>query len=135
MAKLVELQGGDPRVVENPEMIPRAPEVQVLKSETSGFVIQVSPVPLGYGVVDLGGGRRKMGDPVDPRVGFVLEVGPGDRVEVGDPLGEVHAADLDGLARGLGILQDAVVIRPDPPRPGPSLIRERIQASDQAWGP
>ena len=25
---------------------------------------------------------------------------PGDRVEVGDPLGEVHAADADGLAEG-----------------------------------
>jgi pyrimidine-nucleoside phosphorylase len=130
MARLVELQGGDPRVVEDPGLIPLAPEVVVLHAESSGFVVRVSPVSLGYGVVDLGGGRRKMEDSVDLRVGFVLEVGPGDRVEAGDPLGEVHAADADGLARGLGILQDAVMILPDPPQPGPSLIRERVQASD-----
>jgi thymidine phosphorylase len=129
MARLVELQGGDPRVVEDPGLIPRAPEVQVLHAETSGFVMEVSPVSLGNGVVDLGGGRRKMGDPVDLTVGFVMEVGPGDRVEAGDPLGEVHAADPDGLSKGLGILQGAVIIGPDPPQPPPSLIRERVHVS------
>ena len=71
-----------------------------------------------------------MGDPVDLRVCFVLGVRPGDWVESGDPLGEVHASDTGGLAKGLEILQNAVVLEPDAPRFPPSIILERIQGSE-----
>ena len=116
MKRLVELQGGDPSVIQDPGLIARAPEVGVLASEVSGFVAGISPVSLGYGVVELGGGRRRMGDPVDLRVGFVLHIRPGDEVKVGDPLGEVHAADPTGLRRGLEIMGQAIPWVPtDPP--------------------
>jgi thymidine phosphorylase len=128
MARLVELQGGDPSVVENPLRIPQAPEVKILTAQASGFVSKISPVSLGYGVVELGGGRRRMGDAVDLRVGFVMGVKPGDWVETGTPLGEVHAADADGLEKGLGTLQNAVTLGPEPPL-RPSLILERVQGS------
>lgn len=130
MARLVELQGGDPAVVENPLLIPQAPEVKVLAAQASGFVGEISPVSLGYGVVELGGGRRRMGDPVDLRVGFVMGVRPGDRVEAGDILGEVHAADADGLERGLEILQNAVSLVREPPQLRAPLILERLQGSE-----
>jgi len=130
MARLVELQGGDPSVVENPELIPGAPEVKVLPAEESGFVREVSPTPLGYGVVELGGGRRRMEDPVDLRVGFVIRTRPGDWVGAGDPLGEVHAADADGLEKGLEILRNAVILMPDPPQPRQPLILERVGESE-----
>ncbi len=126
MARLVERQGGDPRVVTKPELIPSAPECGVGTAETSGFVTEILPVPLGYGVVEMGGGRRRLEDVVDPRVGFVLAVRPGDRVERGDPLGEVHAADRDGLELGRRVLLKAVALGSEPPPPIPSLIRERI---------
>ena len=130
MARLVELQGGDPGVVEDPLRIPRAPEIKMLTALTSGFVGEISPVPLGYGVVELGGGRRQMGDTVDLRVGFVLAVRLGEWVEVGDPIGEVHAADPVGLERGLAILQNAVVLRQEPPLLEPSLVLERVGESE-----
>jgi pyrimidine-nucleoside phosphorylase len=130
MARMVELQGGDPRVVEDPSLIPQAPEVGVLTAQDSGFIGEISPISLGYGVVELGGGRRRMEDQVDLSVGFILAVRPGDRVEVGDPLGEVHAADSDGLERGLGVLKQAVTLVGEPPQLPPSLILERIQGSE-----
>ncbi len=108
MARLIEFQGGDPKVVDDPHRIPQAPEVKVLNARSSGFVGGISPVSLGYGVVELGGGRRRLGDSADLRVGFVMEVRLGDWVEAGDPLGEVHAADTDGMEKGLGILENAV---------------------------
>jgi pyrimidine-nucleoside phosphorylase len=128
MIRLVERQGGDPRVVENPGLIPLAPERDVLTADASGFVREIEPVTLGYGVVEMGGGRRQMDDQVDARVGFLLAVGPGDRVERGDSLGEIHAADADGLERGRQVLREAVVIGPEAPSPRPPLIRERIPA-------
>jgi len=108
MARLVEIQGGDPAVVENPDRIPRAPEITVVEAERPGFVEEIAPRTLGHGVVEMGGGRRRPGGEIDLRVGFVLHVGVGDRIEVGAPLGEIHAADREGLERGRTILRSAV---------------------------
>ncbi len=129
MRKLVEHQGGDPSVVDDPTLIPAAPEVQVLEASAPGFVTGISPVSLGYGVVELGGGRRRMGDPVDLRVGFVLHVRPGDRVEEGDPIGEVHATDASGLRLGMDRLMTAVRLGEVAPAPRLPLIVERVVAS------
>lgn len=128
MARLVERQGGDPRVVADPSLIPAAPEREVVSAEAPGFVREVRPVALGYGVVELGGGRRRIEDRVDPRVGFTLAVRPGDRVERGDPLGEVHAGSPGGLDRGRAVLREAVVLDLEAPPPSPPLIRERVPA-------
>jgi len=130
MARLVELQGGDPSVVEDPGRIPTAPHVEVVTADAVGLVEEISPLALGYGVMELGGGRRRMGDPVDLRVGFVLGVQVGDPVDAGMPLGEVHAADLAGLSRGRDILRRAVTIGPTPPEPGlGSRVLERLAFS------
>jgi thymidine phosphorylase len=115
-------------VVEDPNLIPAAPERKMAEARRSGFVHEVLPVPLGYGVVELGGGRRTMDDPVDLRTGFVLGVRPGDQVEVGDPLGEVHAANPADLERGLHILEGAVIIGEDAPEPPRPLVRQRVPA-------
>lgn len=126
MALLVEAQGGDPSFVENPSLIPEAPHLAVVEAATEGVVQSVDPRALGYGVVELGGGRRRVEDEVDLRVGFRLTVSPGDQVEEGTPLGEVHASDLDGLDRGREILKQAIVVGPEgPTAPGPR-IRSRV---------
>jgi pyrimidine-nucleoside phosphorylase len=126
MARMVELQGGDPSVVEEPDRMPRAPTIQVVPADSSGVVQEVSPTALGYGVVELGGGRRRMDDAIDLRVGFRLWVRPGDRVSRGDPLGEVHAADENGAWRGAAILQEAVRFSDGPLGPSSPLIVDRI---------
>jgi len=131
MASLVERQGGDPRVVENPESIPQAPAIRMVPSREAGVVREVSPRALGYGVVELGGGRRRMGDRVDLRVGFRLAVRPGETVNPGDPLGEVHAADEAGLERAAQILSEAVTMEPEGrgdhlASSGDHLIRARV---------
>jgi thymidine phosphorylase len=126
MAELVEAQGGDPRVVETPHLIPEAPFREVVEASEEGFVHEVDPLALGYGVVELGGGRRRIGEELDPRVGFILEVAPGERVRPGAPLGEIHAADPAGLERGRAVLRGAVRLgETEPPALAP-LVRERV---------
>ncbi|MBT8336317.1 MAG: thymidine phosphorylase, partial [Gemmatimonadetes bacterium] len=100
MERLVEAQGGDPRIVTEPTRIARAPETAVVEADRSGVVVQVEPRALGDAVVAMGGGRVRLGEAIDPRVGFRVLVRPGDRVMAGDPLAEVHAADAGGMALG-----------------------------------
>lgn len=92
-ARVVEAQGGDPRVIDHPERLPRAPVQRVVDADAAGRVVSMDTRALGELAVALGAGRAELGAAVDPRVGFVLEVGPGDEVERGQALAVVHTAD------------------------------------------
>jgi len=110
LARLVEAQGGDVDVVEDPSSLRTAPERRDVVAATGGVVLEVRPRPLGEAVVALGGGRLLMHQPVDPRVGFVLSVVPGDEVTVGDALGVVHARNADEAETATRVLREAVRI-------------------------
>ncbi len=129
MARLVERQGGDPGIVDDPGLLPRAPEVEEVRVEGSGFVAAIDPVELGYAVVGMGGGRLRLGQEVDPRVGFVLAVDVGARVESGDLLGTVHAAGPEGIQRGREALVGAVAVSQSPPSASLPLVGGRIPGS------
>jgi thymidine phosphorylase len=63
-------------------------------------------------------------DSVDPSVGFVITVKPGDRVQRDQPIASVFARDADGIALGMDALRRAIVLG-EQPAPLP-LISHRI---------
>src|SRR5437667_117443 len=69
--QVIEAQGGNPKVVEDPSVLPQAKEVEVYAAPRTGVVAKVEPKTIGRAVVAMGGGRRKVEDEVDPTVGFV----------------------------------------------------------------
>ena len=129
LRQLVEAQGGDPRVVDDPSGLPAAAARETARAPAAGVVLAVLPRPLGYGVVELGGGRTRLDKEIDLSVGFTLRVSVGDRVEEGDALGEAHAADAEGAARGATILTEAVILGDDPDPDSLPLISHRVTAS------
>jgi pyrimidine-nucleoside phosphorylase len=106
--RLVEAQGGDPRVVEEPEQLLTAPEKAEVRAPEGAVVLEVRPRPLGEGVIALGGGRLLMHQPIDPLVGFEIHVTPGDVVSRGETLGIVYARDPEGARVGAAALTSAV---------------------------
>ncbi len=125
--RLVEAQGGDPRVLDDPAVLRTAPETSVVTARRPGKVVSIDPRALGHGVVALGGGRRRMGDAIDLGVGFELDVGVGTVVGPGDPVGTVHARDRQGIDVGRRVLADAVVVAGGE-RPPRRLISHRVTA-------
>ena len=109
-AQMVEAQGGDPRILDDPGLLPQAAEVEVWRAPRAGTVLRVEPKRIGYGVIELGGGRTKVEDVVDPGVGIVVSARPGDRVSEGEPLASVFARDEAGIVAGLRCLTEAVTI-------------------------
>jgi len=93
----VEAQGGDPRAVDGEGPLDPAPVIQDVRADQSGTVLEVAPRQLGVALAGLGGGRAKLGDDIDVRVGFEILVGPGDQVRAGDLIGRVHL-DSEGRA-------------------------------------
>src|SRR3954447_19857280 len=109
-ARIIEAQGGDPRVVENLDLLPQANQVEVFRAGRDGVVTRIEPRRIGRAIVDLGGGRQSLEDSVDPSVGFVIPVKPGDSVAEGEPLASVFARNPDGMDRAMKALGEAITI-------------------------
>jgi thymidine phosphorylase len=125
--EILEAQGGDRRVVSEPERLPQAPHRADFLAARAGVVQSVDPRTIGYGVIALGGGRRNMEDRVDPSVGFVISAKPSDRVMKGQSLGIIHARSKEDLAVGRRVLEEAIVIGESVPVSLP-LVSHRITA-------
>jgi pyrimidine-nucleoside phosphorylase len=125
--QVIEAQGGNSAVIEDPGLLPQAEAVEIYSAPAAGVVMRVDPRPVGEAVVAMGGGRRRLEDEVDPTVGFVITVKPGDRVTARQPIASVFARDDAGIAIGMAALGRAVVIGDGPAEPLPLLI-DRIEA-------
>lgn len=88
--QMVELQGGDPRILEDVTRLPQARHTQQVTSAKSGYLSSIQCEQIGTASVILGGGRERKEDSVDPSVGIVLQKKVGDRVDVGEAIATIH---------------------------------------------
>jgi pyrimidine-nucleoside phosphorylase len=128
LAEIVEAQGGNPAVMDDPALLPQAPRSAVYTAATAGTVTAVRPRHVGHGIIAMGGGRTRVEDVVDPAVGFVITASPGDLVEVGQPLATIYARDVAGLEAGGAALDRAIAIGVGGAAPRP-LVSHRITAA------
>ena len=127
--RLVSAQGGRLDPSRSDFGLPVAPLREVVAAERAGAVAGIDPLALGYGVIALGGGRRRQNQEIDPGVGFEIEVGVGERVTGDTPLAVVHAATTDGVAAGVRAVREAICLEADPaPEPLP-LVIDRIRTA------
>jgi pyrimidine-nucleoside phosphorylase len=123
--RIVERQGGNPDVLDDPALLPQAAECELFTALRAGVVSRVEPRVVGRGIIALGGGRTTIADTVDPAVGFVITAKPGDWVESGEPLASVYARDRAGIERGRAALRAAIVIADEAEPPLP-LVSHRV---------
>lgn len=107
-------------MVDDPEgVLPRAPVREHMLADGSGVLAAVDAEEIGLASVGLGAGRIRKGDPVDPSVGIVVHPKIGDRLEAGEPVGEVHARDHDGAAEAARRVLAAMNLVDGPVQPPP----------------
>jgi thymidine phosphorylase len=124
--RMVAAMGGPARFVERAgTILPAAPVVLTLESPQDGWVQAVATREIGLACIELGGGRHKDSDRIDPRVGFTHVAAPGDRVEKGSPLARVHAATEAGAEQARMLLAGAFSLSAAAPKAAPVLV-ERI---------
>jgi pyrimidine-nucleoside phosphorylase len=95
--ELVVAQGGNVRAIEEPRRLPQARLVKPVPAPRSGYLSGLDAAEVGIAVVDLGGGRRKKGDPIDHSVGVIVHYKVGDLVQKDTPLFTIHARDRVGM--------------------------------------
>jgi len=115
---MVAAQGGD---LDAPRLVAPAQEVS---SQRAGYVAAIDTERLGYVIIHLGGGRKKLGDVLDRSTGLEMLVRLGDRVEVGQPLVRVFATPQAAAAVEAELL-GAIAIG-DEREELPALIVDRV---------
>jgi thymidine phosphorylase len=94
-AKMVAALGGPADLIEKPQQyLASAPVVQDIIAPHSGVLSYTDTVGLGMAVVRLGGGRSHPSQQIDPAVGFSHILATGTKVQQGDIIAKVHAANV-----------------------------------------
>jgi pyrimidine-nucleoside phosphorylase len=129
--EVIEHQGGEPRVCDEPWLLPRARETVDLTAQEDGRVAGIGCRAVGQAAMLLGAGRETVDSRIDPAVGIVLRKKVGELVIPGEPLLTVHVNDRSRLGEAMEILRQAIRIAPEAGSPGP-LIKAVIQSGEAA---
>jgi pyrimidine-nucleoside phosphorylase len=129
--RMIELQGGDARVVEDPKRLPRAQDTAEVISSQAGFIASMQCEQIGTACVILGGGREKKEDSVDPSVGIVLHKKVGDRVEAKEALATICYNSAAKAERARHLIAESVQITEAPPATKRPLIHRVIGKSGE----
>jgi pyrimidine-nucleoside phosphorylase len=105
---MIEAQGGDIGVFQNPTAFHKPGATQVLEAWESGYISEMDTTALGWAVQRTGAGREKAGEPVDPHAGILFHARRGARIEKGQPLATLYATSRDLLPEPIEILKQAI---------------------------
>jgi pyrimidine-nucleoside phosphorylase len=122
--QIIELQGGDPHVVDDYSRLPAAPERHLLRAAGDGFIERVDAELVGRASVVLGAGRNRVDDAVDPAVGIVVLAKPGHEVRHGEPILEIHYRNRTKLDAALALAERAIRIGAVRPPAAPLIVAE-----------
>ena len=123
-AKLIERQGGNPRVADDYSLLPSAPDRELLRATRAGYVTAMHAEAIGRASHALGAGRSRVGDAIDHGVGIIVTTKPGDAVKAGDALLELHHRGGRNLEAALALCRDAISIGDEPPVPRQKMLGE-----------
>ena len=119
----IRLQGGDERVVDNPQLLPQARSHAGVPSPSAGFISATNCEQLGTALATLGGGREKKEDTIDHAVGLEFHKRIGDPVEKGEPLVTIHYNNGAKLAEAQSLIAASYQIGESAPGQKRPLIR------------
>ncbi|MDP8959063.1 MAG: thymidine phosphorylase [Actinomycetota bacterium] len=124
LARVVEAQGGERRVLEDPGLLPQPPQREEFAAPRAGFVTSCDALLVGTAAMRLGAGRERKQDDVDRRVGISVLAKQGSRVERGEPLALVGWADRRRRDEAWELLERAWRIEDRPPEKQAIIIGE-----------
>jgi len=124
----IRLQGGDERVIDEPERLPIARLNFHVTSSAAGFVTGTNCEQFGIALAMLGGGREKKEDLIDHGVGLEFHKRIGDRVEKGEPLATIHFNSDAKLAEAKALIAVSYIIGENAPQEKRPLVRRIIGA-------
>jgi pyrimidine-nucleoside phosphorylase len=122
LRKIIENQGGDPRVVDDYRRLPSTVDRAYIEAPRGGYVAALEAESVGRAAVSLGAGRGKIDDVIDHGVGISVLAPIGQEVRAGDRVLEIQHRAGRGLDGAVVLLRQAVRIADAPPSPRPLIV-------------
>lgn len=117
--ELVSAQGGDVTMVDDPSKLPQTRIKQEFTATRAGYIAEVAADEVAMASLELGAGREKKGDPIDPAVGIKVHINVGDIVQTGTPMMTIYANDETKAEAARHHLEQAVTFSNQPVEPLP----------------
>ena len=124
----IRLQGGDERVVDEPQRLPQARFHMDVASTAAGYITATNCEQFGTALAMLGGGREKKEDKIDHAVGLEFHRRIGERVEIGERLATIHYNSDAKLAEAKALIAGSYVIGDSAPAEKRPLVRRILGA-------
>jgi thymidine phosphorylase len=122
--RMAREMGGPADFAENwKSHLPKAPVVKPIAAPKSGYVAAFKTRDIGLAVIGLGGGRLRPEDGIDHRTGFSAILPKGAKVEAGEPIAVVHAANDEAAQGAARDYLDCVGISEEPVAPAPVILK------------
>jgi len=126
LGEMIQAQGGDCRVVENTDLLPKAPMKVELRADRAGYVTRMMTSDIGNAAKLLGAGREQKTDQLDLSVGIVMNKRLGEAVKRDELLATMHVGKKSDKVGAYNLLKRAIVIGDEKPEPKP-LIQAVIE--------
>ncbi|MBI2417991.1 MAG: thymidine phosphorylase, partial [Ignavibacteriales bacterium] len=124
--KMVKLQGGDISVLKNPASYAKAKIHHEVFADKEGYLTAINNYEVGMAALELGAGRLKKDDIIDPKAGIIFYPKLGDKIIAGTKIADVYTDSKQKLTTSLNRLQASVTLS-EKKTAKPKLIREIIQ--------
>ena len=126
LGEMIAAQGGNPEVVRDTGLLPKAKYKIDVTADESGYVTGMCTSDIGNAAKLLGAGREHKTDVLDLSVGIVMKVRPGDRVRRGDVLCTLHAGEKSDRVAAYNLMKRSIRIGAEKPEARP-LIQAVIE--------
>lgn len=126
---MIEAQGGDPRVIDDPRRLPSAPHKAVIKAPHSGYLASFDTRKIGVAASILGAGRAVANDMIDPAVGISIEAKIGEKIGSGQPLFNIYYRETKAYDSASTILMGSFTLEAMAPKPNRIILKADTSAS------
>lgn len=114
LKELIEIQGGDPELIDNPEKLPNAKKHIEVKAKKTGYIGAIDAEKIGIAAMLLGAGRQTKEDKIDHAAGVSLKKKLGDYINEGEIVAVLHT-NLEEHERAYDIILNALTISQEKP--------------------
>lgn len=123
--EIVKAQGGDISYLKNPEKYPKSKYHKKIKLMNEGYLSFVNTYEIGMAAIDLGAGRLKKEDKIDPKAGIIFNYKIGDKISKEDVIAEVFSDSKEKIKLAENRILKAVRLSNKKVK-SPNLIKEII---------
>lgn len=124
--EFISAQGGNIKLIENPDLLPKAEIVYNVLANESGYISKMQAEDIGSASVILGAGRLTKEDSIDYSAGIILHKKTGDRIEKGQIIAELHTNDESKIKGAKELFIASVTISEEKPEKQPLIYKTII---------